>query len=138
MIAEHFDAVRALIPSKYVVHDTDAGSEPVAPYLVLWGGDFQPFSVDVAASRDEVEGSIGVTCVALVAGAARQLQSTIAGLLDGKVVEVPGRHGFELTLTETRPVLVDREVQIPTPGGGARFPYYGVLLFRVETTEGSA
>ena len=31
MIAEHFDAVRALIPGKDVVHDTDAGSEPVAP-----------------------------------------------------------------------------------------------------------
>lgn len=138
MIAEHFEAVRALIPDRYTVYDTDAGTEPVPPYLVLWGGDFQPFSVDVAGSRGEVAGSIGVTCVSLVAGAARQLQSTIADLLDGRMVEVPGRRGFELELVETRPVLVDREVQIPTADGGARFPYYGVLLFSVETTEGDA
>lgn len=138
MIAEHFDAVRALIPSKYTVHDTDAGTEPVAPYIVLWGGDFLPFSVDVADSRAEVEGTIGVTCVALMAGAARQLQSTIGALLDGQTVQVPGRRGFELTLEETRPVLVDREVQIPTAGGVGRYPFYGVLIFRVQTTEGSA
>ena len=138
MIAEHFDAVRALIPSRYTVHDTDAGSEPTMPYIVLWGGDFERFSVDVAGSRVEVMGSIGVTCVSSMAGAARQLQSTIATLLDGAVVTVPGRTGFELIEQEVRPVQVDREVQIPTGDGGARSPYYGVLTYRVETTEGSA
>ncbi|MGP9682068.1 hypothetical protein [Brachybacterium sp. AOP3-A1-3] len=138
MIAEHFEAVKALIPSKYTVYDTDAGSEPVFPYIVLWGGDFERFSVDVAGSRVEVAGDIGVTCVSTVAGAARQLQSTIAELLDGALVTVPGRHGFELTGQEVRPVQVGREVQLPTAGGGARYPYFGVLTYRVETTEGSA
>lgn len=138
MIAEHFNAVRALIPSRYTVFDTDAGSQPIAPYIVLWGGDFERFSVDVAGSRVEVMGSIGVTCVSSMAGAARQLQSTIATLLDGAVVTVPGRHGFELIEQEVRPIQVDREVQIPTGDGGARSPFYGVLTYRVETTEGSA
>lgn len=138
MIAEHFDAVRALIPSKYTVHDTDAGSDPVMPYIVLWGGDFQRFSVDVAGSRVEVMGDIGVTCVSSMAGAARQLQSTIAALLDGAVVNVSGRTGFELIEQDVRPIQVDREVQIPTGDGGARHPYFGVLTYRVESTEGSA
>lgn len=138
MIAEHFQAVRALIPAKYRVYDTDAGSEPEFPYIVLWGGDFEWYSVDVAGSRVEVMGDIGVTCVSTVAGAARALQSTIAGLLDGAAITVPGRHSFELIEQDVRPVQVDREVQIPTSGGGARSPFFGVLTYRVESTEGSA
>ncbi|RCS81327.1 hypothetical protein [Brachybacterium alimentarium] len=142
MIAEHFAAVKALVESADLnvkkVYDTDAGNEPVFPYIVLWGGDFERYSVDVAGSRVEVVGDIGVTCVSSVAGAARQLQSKVAELLDGALVTVPGRHGFELSESEVRPVQVDREVQIPTVGGGARYPYFGVLTYRVETTEGSA
>lgn len=134
MIAAHFDAVRALMPEQVTVYDTDAGSAPSFPYVVLWGGDVGRFSVDVAQSQDEAGGTVGVTCTALTAGAARSLQSTLADLLDGRVIEVPGRRGFELRELDVRPVQVDRDVQIPTSGGGSRFPFYGVLLYRVEST----
>ena len=137
MIAEHFDAVRALLPARWTVYDTDAGHEPAFPYIVLWGGDFGRYSVDLAHSQEEVAGDIGVTCVALAAGAARHIQSEIAALLDGAVIEVPGRRGFELVEREVRPVTLDREVQIPS-GGTARYPFYGVVTYRVESTGGSA
>lgn len=133
MIAAHFEAVRALMPEQVTVYDTDAGQAPAFPYVVLWGGDVGRFSVDVAQSQDEAAGTIGVTCTALTAGAARSLQSTLADLLDGQVITVPGRRGFELVEQEVRPVLVDRDVQIPS-GGGSRFPFYGVLTYRVEST----
>lgn len=135
MIAAHFDAVRALLPQQVTVYDTDAGHAPEFPYVVLWGGDFGRYSVDVAESQGEVMGDIGVTCTGLTAGAARNLQSTLADLLDGAVVAVPGRRGFELVERDVRPVLVDREVQIPTPGGGSRYPFYAVLTYRVESTS---
>lgn len=135
MIAAHFDAVKALMPSQVTVYDTDAGHAPAFPYVVLWGGDITRSSVDVAQSQAEASGSVGITCVALTAGAARSLQSTLADLLDGQVITVPGRRGFELVESEVRPVLVDRDVQIPTTGGGSRYPFYGVLTYRVESTE---
>lgn len=145
MIAAHFDAISAIIEAANPavppidetgrkVHDTDAGSAPAFPYIVLWGGDVGRYSVDVAHSQDEAAGTIGVTCTALTAGAARSLQSTLADLLDGQVITVPGRRGFELVEQEVRPVLVDRDVQIPTTGGGSRYPFYGVLTYRVEST----
>lgn len=134
MIAAHFDAVKALMPPQMTVYDTDAGHAPAFPYIVLWGGDISRFSVDVAQSQGEAGGDIGVTCVALTASGARALQSTLADLLDGQVITVPGRQGFELVESDVRPVLVDRDVQIPTPGGGSRYPFYGVLTYRVEST----
>lgn len=138
MIAEHFDAVKAIVEAANTgakkVYDTDAGHEPEFPYVVLWGGDFGRYSVDVAASQDEVMGDIGITCVALSAGAARALQSSLVDRLDGAVVTLPGRRGFELVESDVRPVLVDRDVQIPTDGGVARYPFYGVLTYRVDST----
>lgn len=145
MISAHFDAISAIIESANPrvppidetgrkVHDTDAGHAPAFPYIVLWGGDFGRYSVDVAASQGEVMGDIGVTCTALTAAAARALQSTLANLLDGAVISVPGRRGFELVERDVRPVLVDRDVRIPTEGGGGRYPFYGVLTYRVEST----
>lgn len=135
MIAAHFEAVKALMPAQVAVYDTDAGSAPAFPYVVLWGGGIGRSSVDVGMSQDEAAGTIGVTCAALTAGAARNLQSTLADLLDGQVIDVPGRHGFELIEAEVRPVLVDRDVPIPTSGGGSRYPFYGVLTYRVESTS---
>lgn len=139
MIAAHFDAVKALItpalPAGMKVYDTDAGQSPTFPYIVLWGGGIERYSVDVAHSQDAAAGAIGVTCTALTAGAARSLQSTLADLLDGQVIRVPGRHAFELVESEVRPVMVDRDVQIPTDGGGSRYPFYGVLTYRVESTS---
>ncbi|MCT2177420.1 hypothetical protein M3F63_07025 [Brachybacterium muris] len=146
MIAAHFEAIRAIIEAANPgvppideagrkVHDTDAGQSPKFPYIVLWGGDVGRFSVDVAQSQDEAAGTIGVTCTALTARAARSLQSTLADLLDGQVIRVPGRHAFELVEQEVRPVMVDRDVQIPTNGGGSRYPFYGVLTYRVESTS---
>lgn len=126
------------MPAQVTVYDTDAGSAPSFPYVVLWGGGVGRFSVDVAQSQDEAAGTIGVTCTALTAGAARSLQSTLADLLDGQAIQVPGRRGFELVEQDVRPVQVDRDVQVPTTGGGARYPFFGVLTYRVETTEGSA
>lgn len=134
MIAAHFEAVKALMPAEVTVYDTDAGHAPEFPYVVLWGGDMGRFSVDVAHSQNEAVGDIGVTCTGLTAGSARALQSTLADLLDGQVIQVPGRRGFELVEQEVRPVLVDRDVQIPTSGGGSRYPFYGVLTYRVEST----
>lgn len=135
MIAAHFNAVKALLPAQVTVYDTDAGSAPTFPYVVLWGGDVGRYSVDVAQSQDVAGGTIGVTCTALTAGAARSLQSTLADLLDGQVVDVPGRQGFELVEQDVRPVQVDRDVQIPTSGGGSRYPFYAVLTYRVESTS---
>ena len=135
MIAAHFDAVKALMPAGVTVYDTDAGHAPSFPYVVLWGGDISRFSVDVAQSQSEAMGDVGVTCAALTAGAARSLQSSLADLLDGQAVVVEGRRGFELVEFDVRPVQVDRDVRIPTEGGGSRYPFYGVLMYRVESTE---
>lgn len=139
MIAAHFEAVKSIVKAAATgakaVYDTDAGSAPVFPYVVLWGGDVGRYSVDVAQSQDEAAGRIGVTCVAQTAGGARSLQSTLADLLDGQVVNVPGRRGFELIESEVRPVLVDREVQPISPGGTPRYPFYAVLTYRVESTS---
>lgn len=123
------------MPSEVTVHDTDAGDAPVFPYVVLWGGDVGRYSVDVAQSQGEAMGDIGVTCAALTADAARRLQSTLADLLDGQVVTIEGRHGFELVESDVRPVQVDRDVRIPTDGGGTRYPFYGVLTYHVESTH---
>lgn len=134
MIAAHFEAVKALMPEQVTVYDTDADHAPAFPYVVLWGGDFGRYSVDVAASQGEVMGDIGVTCTGLTASAARNLQSTLADLLDGAVITVPGRRGFELVERAVEPILVDRDIQLPS-GGGSRYPFYGVLTYRVESTS---
>lgn len=38
MIKEHYDAVRALIPSAVKVYPWSVPTDPVYPYVVIWGG----------------------------------------------------------------------------------------------------
>ena len=136
MIREHFEAVRALVDDVGVaVYDTDAGPSPTPPYVVIWGGDFRPYGVSVCDSLSEVAGTVGVTCTAATAAAARSLQSTVQARLTGASVTVDGRHAFPLVLEDVRPVQVDREVKVPDSLGGASFLFYGVLIFRLESTE---
>ncbi len=130
MIKEHYDAVKALIPSTIRVHMWSVPADPVYPYVVLWGdlgeessgwedGDSLQDDPDVLSIR------IRATYVGLNGDSMLITCRNVRAALNRKTPTVAGWHPNPLR----QAVLMDGQVDTDVTLTGGGNPTYAVDEF---------
>lgn len=125
-VRAHVAAVRALISPLYPVHVVEVEGSPAYPYVLL----VPPVRLVADALCDEpadLDDTLSVTMVGLTADAVLATQRVVRTVLHGARPVVAGR-SVDLRLTDSRPIQVDRDVQLT---GTVGHPKFGVDLYRL-------
>ena len=123
-------AIKAALSALYATYHVAAPDTPTLPYYIVWGpSGALPEEVTVAGQLwDDVDTDVYVTAVAGTAEGVLTMQAAARTVM--RAVTVTGRH-VALTLTDSRPLMVDRDVILPNTD---RHPVYGVDVYRLQST----
>jgi hypothetical protein len=112
MIREHYEALKALIPSRFKVYLFDVPERPTFPYVVIWGDPGTHGSDSLDATPRVLTITPRVTCVgANYESCLVVLDATRAALNRARPV-VPGRFVHELVQEPLMGITPDRDVTI--------------------------
>ncbi len=130
MIKEHYDAVKALIPSTIRVHMWSVSADPVYPYVVLWGdlGEESSGGPDGDSLRDVpdiLSLRIRATYVGLTGDSLLIVARNVRAALSRKTPTVAGWHPNPLR----QAVLMDGQVDTDVTLTGGGNPTYAVDEF---------
>lgn len=119
---EHIAALRGLLTAAGLTsYYVEAPSTAPRPYVLVWSSSGRPTTEAAVSPSSDFQDVVGVTSVADTPEAVLIVQGRARAALAGTPV-VAGRLVW-LTLEDSRPVTVDRDVTPPRP--------YGVDLFRL-------
>ena len=137
MIREHFDAVRALIPSTVRVYPWGVPEAPSYPYVVIWGGlgDESSGGPD-GESLDDVADVLSLRVRATYAGLTGDsvliVARNVRAALNRKTPTVTGWRTNPLRQSTLMDVQVDRDVTIP---GSGTHPLFAVDEFALVSVK---
>jgi len=135
VIREHYDAVRALIPSTVRVYAWGVPEAPSYPYVVIWGdlGDESSGGPD-GESLDDVADVLSLRVRATYAGLTGDsvliVARNVRAALNRKTPAVTGWRTNPLRQSTLMDVQVDRDVTIP---GSGTHPLYAVDEFALTS-----
>lgn len=137
MIREHYEAVRALIPSSVRVYAWGVPDAPNYPYVVVWGdlGDESSGGPDGDSLTDEAGVlSLRVRCTyaGLTGDSVLIVARNVRAALNRKTPTVAGWRTNPLRQSTLMDVQVDRDVTIP--GSGAH-PLFAVDEFALVSQK---
>lgn len=124
-----YDAIKAKLVALYTTYFVDVPVTPTLPYFILWGaaGMLPTESRISGPLTTDFDTPVYVTAVAGTGEGVLTMQAAARSALAS--VTVSGR-SVALTLTESRPLLVDRDVILPNTD---RHPVYGVDVYRLQS-----
>lgn len=130
MIKEHYDAVKALLPSTIRVHMWSVSADPVYPYVVLWGdlGEESSGGPDGDSLRDDpdvLSMRIRATYVGLTGDSLLIVARNCRAALNRKTPIVTGWHPSQLR----QAVLMDAQTDTDVTLTGGGHPIYAVDEF---------
>ncbi len=130
MIKEHYDAVKALLPSTVRVHMWSVPADPVYPYVVLWGdlGEESSGGPDGDSLRDVpdiLSLRIRATYVGLTGDSLLIVARNARAALSRKTPTVAGWHPNPLR----QAVLMDAQTDTDVTLTGGGHPIYAVDEF---------
>lgn len=130
MIKEHYDAVKALLPSTVRVHMWSVPTDPVYPYVVLWGdlgeeSSGGPDGGTLADKADVLSLRIRATYVGLNGDSLLIMARNARAALSRKTPNVAGWHASPLRQS----VLMDGQVDTDVTLTGGGHPVYAVDEF---------
>ena len=137
MIREHYDAVRALIPSTVRVYAWSVPDAPSYPYVVVWGdlGDESSGGPD----GDSLTDSTGVlslrvraTYVGLTGDSVLIVARNVRAALNRKTPAVSGWRTNPLRQSTLMDIQVDTDVTIP---GSSTHPLFAVDEFALVSQK---
>ena len=135
MIREHYDAVRALLPSTVRVYAWGVPEAPSYPYVVIWGdlGDESSGGPD-GESLDDVADVLSLRIRATYAGLTGDsvliVARNVRAALNRKTPTVTGWRTNPLRQSTLMDVQVDRDVTIP---GSGTHPLFAVDEFALTS-----
>ena len=126
----HYAAIETALAALYTTYVVDVPDTPVLPYFVLWGpaGTLPEESTVAGQLSTDFDTDVYVTAVAGTAEGVLTMQAAARTAL--RSLTVTG-HLVALTLTDSRPLMVDRDVILPNTD---RHPVYGVDVYRLQST----
>lgn len=131
MIAEVTAAKAVIVALGLPVYFAEAPASAAFPRVILWTSAGAPaIESDITSSTTVIDDILGVTVAAETAEAVLVHAARVRTALTGNGVgslTVTGRT-VTLVLSESRPVLIDRDITIPTTN---THPAYGVDLIRL-------
>lgn len=131
MIAE-IAAIRAALDTAGIAnHYGDAGASPAYPYALVWSGSGIPTTDASVSALGDFEDSVGITSVAGTPDGVLIMRQAVRDAIAGFAPATVSGRLVWLTLTDSLPVTVDRDVTITAT---SRHPAYGVDLFRLVST----
>lgn len=135
MIREHYDAVRALLPSTVNVYAWSVPDAPDYPYVVIWGdlGDESSGGPDGDSLEDEqsvLSLRVRATYAGLTGDSVLIVARNVRAALNRKTPAVTGWQCNPLRQSTLMDIQVDRDVTIP--GSGAH-PLYAVDEFALTS-----
>lgn len=128
MIREHYEAVRALVPSRFKVHLFDVPNSPTYPYVVLWGDAGLEGSESLDPTPRDLTLSVRVTCVGANYESCLTVLAGVRRALNRSVPVVAGRKVHELVQEPLLDVGPDRDVTITATGTHPVFAVDGYTL----------
>ena len=125
-----FAAIEAKLAALRTTYFVDVPATPVLPYYLLWGpaGTLPEESTVAGQLAADFDTDVYVTAVAGTGEGVLTMQAAARSALAS--VTVSGR-SVALTLTDSRPLMVDRDVILPDTD---RHPVYGVDVYRLQST----
>ena len=126
----HYAAIETALTALYTTYVVDVPVTPTLPYFVLWGpsGTLPEESTVVGQLSTDFDTDVYVTAVAGTAEGAFTMQAAARSALSS--LSVAG-HLVAVTLSDSRPLMVDRDVILPNTD---RHPVYGVDVYRLQST----
>lgn len=130
MIKEHYDAIKALLPSTVRVHMWSVSADPIYPYVVLWGdlGEESSGGPDGDSLRDDPDVlslRIRATYVGLTGDSLLIVAKNARAALNRKTPVVAGWHPNPLR----QAVLMDAQTDTDVTLTGGGHPIYAVDEF---------
>ena len=130
MIREHFEAVRALIPSQFTVHLFDVPANPSFPYVVLWGDAGMNEYESLADTPSDVLLNVRATCVGVTYQSCLVVLDAVRAALNRGVPVVAGRKCHEMHQTPLLGVGPDRDIVLP---GTSNHPIYAADEYELRS-----
>lgn len=126
----HYAAIQVKLAALYATYFVDVPVTPVLPYYLLWGpaGTLPEELSATGQLATDFDTDVYVTAVAGTGEGVLTMQAAARSAL--ATVAVTGRL-VVLTLTDSRPLMVDRDVVLPDTD---RHPVYGVDVYRLQST----
>ena len=126
----HYAAIVAKLAALRTTYLVDVPVTPTLPYYIVWGssGMLPAESRVTGQLATDFDTSVNVTAVAGTGEGVLTLQAAARTALTS--VTVSG-HQVAVTLVESRPLMVDRDVILPDTD---RHPVYGVDIYRIQST----
>lgn len=122
LIADHYAAVEALIPSDLTVYPGDVPDSPSYPYVVLWGDGGREDSETLTDDATTLTLRINATVSGLTFASAAIILQRVRGALNRVRPAVVGRVTSRMVQTPQMPIQADLGVSIP----GVGHPFYAV------------
>jgi hypothetical protein len=128
VIREHYEAVKALVPSKFKVYLFDVPNSPTYPYVVLWGDAGLSGSESLDQTPRDLTLNVRATCVGANYESCLIVLDGVRSALNRAVPTVAGRHCHELIQEPLLDVGPDRDVTITGTGTHPVFAVDGYRL----------
>ena len=119
MILEHFQAVKALIPTTspaFTVHLFDVPASPTFPYVVLWADPGRHYSETLDSTPHDLLLNVRATCVGATGESCLVVLDAVRAALNRKSPVVAGRKVHELVQSPLSGVQPDKSVTITATG----------------------
>lgn len=123
MIREHYEAVKALVPSRFTTYLFDTPDKPAYPYVVLWGDAGLHGSDTLCQTPTELVLNVRATCVGANYESCLIVLAGVREALNRAVPTVAGRKVHELRQEPLLDIRADRDV---TVGATGTHPVYAV------------
>lgn len=130
MIAEHYDAVEALLPPGLTVYRGSVISKPTYPYVVLWGNQGTEDSETLGEFSMDLTLRVNVTAVGESFDSVLVTMGIVRTALNRGEPKVDGRSIAPLRQKYLTGVNADESVTIPGKG----HPSYAVDQYTVHST----
>jgi hypothetical protein len=113
VIREHYEAVKALIPSRFAVYLFDTPSRPAFPYVVLWGDAGLEGSESLDSTPSDLTINLRATCVGANYESCLVVLAGVRRALNRAVPSVPGRKVHEMRQEPLLDIGPDRDITVP-------------------------
>lgn len=113
MIAAHYEAIKALIPSRFTAYLFDVPANPVFPYVVIWGDPGTSGSESLDPTPRDLSLNPRVTCVGVNYESCLIVLQAVRTALNRARPVVAGRFVHELVQEPLLDIRPDRDVTIP-------------------------